>query len=159
MKILTQWTAEALHESWAAGVSHFFWYSLRDEPFRAGIPDSVTVQSGLYFRGETMAADEPKLVLYTFRFPFVAFARSRGLEFWGRTPDSAGGQVTIQFLREGRWRSAGTAAADRQGVFLGLIGSHYGAGKKGSVRALYRGQASVPFPMKRVGDFHHKPFG
>ena len=30
MDILTHWTSEALYTAWSAGVSHFFWYSLRD---------------------------------------------------------------------------------------------------------------------------------
>jgi hypothetical protein len=159
MNILDQWTAEALHESWAAGVSHFFWYSLRDEPFLPGVPSSETSQAGLYFRGDTLQADQPKEVLSVFRFPFVAFAGKRGLEFWGRTPSSRPGRVTVQVFRGGAWRKAGVATADGQGVFAGLAKTGYGHGKHGAARAMFNSGASVPFPMKRVGDFHHPPFG
>lgn len=159
MKILTQWTAEAMHEAWSAGVTHFFWYSLRDEPFLPNVPSSITVQSGLYFRADNAQNDQPKRVLASFRFPFVAFPGNRGLEFWGRTPTSAGGRVTIQALRGGSWRQVGVASADKHGVFKGVSKSGYGRDKRGSVRALYSGQASIAFPMKRVGDFRHNPFG
>ncbi len=159
MKILTQWTAESMHLAYAAGVDHFFWYSLRDEPFRPDVPASLTVQSGLYFRADKMENDQPKEVLGTFRFPFVAFARKKGLEFWGRTPTRSGGRIRIEALRGGKWRKVGSAKADRYGVFKGMSKSRYGRNKRGSVRAMYSGRASVPFPMRRVGDFRHAPFG
>jgi hypothetical protein len=158
--ILTQWTAEAMHLAWQAGVSRFFWYSLRDEPFRPGIPSSFTVQSGLFFRGDSLELDRPKEVLTTFRFPFVAFPRKgKRLEFWGRTPDGSAGPVEIQLMRNSRWRRAGVVQAGPGGVFSGTARTGYGKNKKGVVRALFGSWDSVPFPMKRVGDFHHTPFG
>lgn len=159
MKTLTQWTAEAMHEAWAAGVTRFFWYSLRDEPFLPGVPASMTVQSGLYFRGHSLAEDQPKEVLTTFRFPFVAFAGKGGLDFWGRTPNSGAGPVEIQVFRAGQWRRAAVTQASLQGIFSGTANTGYGKNKRGAARALYAGGTTVPFPMKRVGDFHHKPFG
>ena len=157
MSILTQWTAEAMHEAWAAGVTHFFWYSLRDEPFEPSNP--VTVQSGLYFRSDSLANDQPKEVLTTFRFPFVAFARRKGLEYWGRTPTSSGGTVEIQVLRGGKWKRAAYVRASSNGVFGGTAKTRYGKDKRGAARALFGPRTSVPFPMKRVGDFRHPPFG
>ncbi|HEX5610383.1 MAG TPA: hypothetical protein VFX45_09875 [Solirubrobacterales bacterium] len=159
MHILTQWTAEAMHEAWAAGVPKFFWYSLRDEPFRADRPASLTVQSGLYFRDGNMANDQPKEVLTTFRFPFTAFAKNGTIEFWGRTPTSQPGRVQLQVMKGGKWRKLGGAKADGGGIFHGTVSSGYGRNKKGFVRAVFAGQSSVPFPMKRVGDFRHPPFG
>jgi hypothetical protein len=159
MKILTQWVAEAMHQAWAAGVAHFFWYSLRDEPLKADGPGSFTVQSGLYFRGDQLAQDPAKEVLVTFRFPFVAFARTQGLEFWGRTPTSQAGPVVLEVFRAGRWRGLATVQANPVGIFRGRLKSSYGRSKKGSVRARFANHTSVPFPMKRVGDFRHPPFG
>jgi hypothetical protein len=159
MSTLTQWTAESLHLAWEAGVTHFFWYTLRDEPFSPNLSDRVTVQSGLYLRGESIAADQPKEVLVSFQFPFVAFAGKDGLELWGRTPSSRGGKVGIQALQGGKWRSLGRVKAGSNGVFNALLKSSYGAGKRGKVRAVYGAATSVPFPMKRVGDFRHPPFG
>lgn len=159
MKILTQWTAESLYEAWQAKVSHFFWYTLVDEPFRQGIPDSLTVQSGLYFRDGTIAEDQPKEVLISFEFPFVAFARKQGLEIWGRTPQSKLGQVAIQLFQGGKWRTITRLKASRGGIFNGTLKTPYGRKKKGAARAVFGAANSVPFPMKRVGDFHHAPFG
>jgi len=163
MKILTQWTAEALHEAWANGVTKFFWYSLRDQPLGGG---EGTVQSGLYFRAEELANDPPKEVLVSFRFPFVAFARKPhgrnhkgGLEFWGRTPTSQPGPVVLEAFRKGSWRRLATVKADTVGIFRGRLKSRYGRNKKGAVRAVFAHHQSVPFPMKRVGDFRHPPFG
>jgi len=163
MKILTQWTAEALHEAWANGVTKFFWYGLRDQPLGGG---EGTVQSGLYYRGADLAADQPKEVLVSFRFPFVAFARQPhgkkkpgGLEYWGRTPTSGSGSVVLEAFRGGKWIRLARVKADNVGIFRGTLKSSYGRGKKGAVRAVFAGHNSVPFPMKRVGDFKHAPFG
>jgi hypothetical protein len=157
MKTLTQWTAEALYVAWRAGVSHFFWYTLRD-----GIPENgykEATESGLYFRGPTIEQDRPKPVLDVFRFPFVAYPRKAGLLVWGRTPNSTGGRVAIQVYARGGWRSAGTRRATADGIFAGVVSARYGRGDHAKVRAVYRGHRSVPFPLQRVGDFYHPPFG
>lgn len=160
MKVLTQWTAEALHESWAAGVSHFFWYTLRDEPFEAGVPNSLTVQSGLYFRDGELANDQPKPVLNTFHFPFTAYAvKGKGLRVWGRTPTSAAGRVRIQVFRNGKWTTLTRLKADAKGIFKGTVKTGFGRNKRGAARANFLGHASTPFPMKRVQDYFQPPFG
>ncbi|HWJ42052.1 MAG TPA: hypothetical protein VNR67_01340 [Solirubrobacterales bacterium] len=163
MKILTQWTAEALHEAWANGVTHFFWYLLRDQPMTG---EEGVVQSGLYLRADNLVNDQPKEVLVSFRFPFVAFARKPqgrknpgGLEYWGRTPSSGPGTVELQAFRGGRWQRLARVKADNVGIFRGTLKSSYGRGRKGAVGALVANHTSVPFPMKRVGDFRHPPFG
>ncbi|MBW8060151.1 MAG: hypothetical protein FVQ78_07430 [Solirubrobacterales bacterium] len=46
--------------------------------------------------GATVEQDQPKQVLYAFRFPFVSFPHRKGLFFWGRTPNSRRGKVVIQ---------------------------------------------------------------
>lgn len=158
MKIESRWIAEALYNSWKLGIEYFFWYSLRDgEP--EPLPFSQTVQSGLYFRGPTVAQDQPKEILFAFRFPFVAYPRPKGLSFWGRTPTSTPGKVVIQILRRGHWRKAFVARADEAGIFHGLTGRRYGRNRKGAARAVYQGQISVPFSMRPVPDFPHPPFG
>lgn len=159
MRILCRWTAEALFRSWRAGMTHFFWYSLRDDPYEPNRPFSETLQAGLFFRGATLAQDKPKQVFYAFRFPFVAYPRRHGLSFWGRTPDSRGGRVAIQLWKGGQWRGAGRARANRVGIFNGTLKTRYGRGKHGRVRAVYRGQPAIPFSMRPVKDFRQKPFG
>jgi hypothetical protein len=159
MKIETRWTAEALYRAWRAGVTHFFWYSLRDSAHDPRLRYSETLESGLYFRGATIEQDQPKEVLYAFRFPFVSYPRKKGLYFWGRTPSSKGGRVAVQLLKRGRWRTASVASANGSGIFSGRIRTAYGRDKRGSVRAVYQGQGSVPFSMSPVKDFPQAPFG
>ena len=159
MRILTRWAAEAMHRVWSAGISNFFWYSLRDSPRVPNRPFSETLQSGLYFRGPTPEEDRPKDVLYAFRFPFVAYPRDNGLLFWGRTPDSSGGEVVLQIHEQQEWRTLAVSLADESGIFQGVVPTHYGANEVGAVRAEYRGESSVPFSMRPVEDFRQPPFG
>jgi len=159
MRITKRWAAEALHRAWSAGVDHFFWYSLRDDLPDPTKPFSQSLESGLYFRGASIEQDQPKPVLAAFRFPFVAYPGRRGLSFWGRTPNSKRGKVTIQVLESKRWRRALVVRADGAGIFQGTAPSGYGSKWKGSARAHYAGSPSVPFSMKPVSDFRHPPFG
>jgi hypothetical protein len=159
MSIESQWAAEALYRSWNVGVGNFFWFSLVDFAPEPGVPFNVTLQSGLYFWSSNIAAQQPKEVLYAFRFPFVAFHRDNGLYFWGRTPTSKRGRVAIQVEKGGHWRRAFVARADSNGMFAGLLPTKYGSDRKGAVRARFGHGASLPFPMHRVGDFPQAPFG
>ena len=159
MKIEARWADEALFRASRAGIEHFFWYGVRDESLIPGQPSSATVQSGLYFRGRSVAADRPKKVMYAFRFPFVAYPRSGGLLVWGRTPSGHGGKVTIE-LQQGRgWRTAARIQADRHGMFEAVLHNRYGRDQRGAVRAVAGGIAAVPFSMKPVPDFVQPPFG
>jgi hypothetical protein len=159
MKIESRWTAEALYRAWSAGVEHFFWYSLRDPEPEPQLSFSETDQSGLYFRGPTVAQDQPKEFLFAFRFPFVAYPHDSGLSFWGRTPTSAPGRVAIQVLLQGHWRKAYVVRADSAGIFRGITPRRYGLDRRGAARAVYHGDASLPFSMHPVPDFPHPPFG
>jgi hypothetical protein len=159
LKIETRWTSEALYRAWQAGVDHFFWYGLRDEPLIPGQPSSFTAQSGLYFRGDSLAADKPKRVFYAFRFPFVAYSENGRLQFWGRTPTSGPGKVKVQLKRGKAWRTVKTLSGGSNGVFQARIRTSYGSGKKGAARAVFGGTRSVPFSMRPVPDFEQPPFG
>lgn len=158
MKIESRWIGEALFNSWSLGIEYFFWYSLRD-PEPEPLPFSQTLNSGLYFRGASVAQDQPKEILFAFRFPFVSYPRDKGLFFWGRTPSSKGGRVAIEILKRGHWRKVAVVKADEAGIFQGITPRRYGRSKKGAVRAVYKGETSLPFSMKPVPDFPHPPFG
>jgi Cellulase (glycosyl hydrolase family 5) len=159
MPILSRWTAEVLHSAWQVGVHTFFWFSIRDFPPDLDFPASPALDSGLYFRGPTVAEDQPKEVLFAFRFPFVAYPKQGGLSFWGRTPNSKGGKVSIQVLTGGKWRNVAVVRANKTGIFRGVADSAYGRGKNGQARAVYSGEGSVPFSMRPVADFRQPPFG
>lgn len=158
MSILCRWTAEAMHNAWSAGVRTFFWFSLRDFSPDLDFDASETLESGLYLRGPTVEQDQRKRVFYAFRFPFVAYPEKKGLTFWGRTPTSRRGKVVIQVRRNG-WETVAVLRASKQGVFRGLAKTGYGRNRHGAARAIYRGEASLPFGMKPVPDFYHPPFG
>lgn len=159
MRILSRWTAEALYESWQAGIGYFFWYSLRDAEPEPGLPWSQTLQSGLYFRGPTVAQDQPKESMHAFRFPFVAYPTKKGLQFWGRTPASAGGRVILQARHGKTWTKLKAVTADEVGIFTGIVDRGYGRNRRGAVRAVYAGESSLPFGMRNVADFPQPPFG
>jgi hypothetical protein len=159
MKTEMQWIPEALYQAWLHEVPVFMWYSLEDELPPPGHNFTETTQAGLYFSAKTPAEARPKPLRSAFRFPFVAFRKQQGLRFWGRTPTSRSGKVKLQVLEAGRWKQIGTARAAAGGIFEGLLGTTYGKGEKGSVRAVFSGATSPGFPMKRVADFPQPPFG
>lgn len=156
MAIEKRWVPEAMYQAWKAGVAHFFWYSLRDEPLRK--PTSESIQSGLYFLGATPATSKPKPYLKAFQFPFVAYPGNH-LSFWGVTPSRHAGKVAIQAQVGKRWQTLRVLQAGKHGIFTGSIGSGYGRDQKGAVRAVIGKTASVPFAMKPVPDFAQPPFG
>lgn len=158
-KIENQWIAEALYESWHWDVTNFMWYSLDDFPPEPNVPFSESLQTGLYFWAPSAAAEQPKPIMYAFRFPFLGIRQGNGLKLWGRTPNSKAGAVKIEVLQGGKWRKLATVTAGSSGTFQGFVKTAYGKGRKGSVRAVFKGEASVGFPMRRVPDFPHPPFG
>jgi hypothetical protein len=158
MKILTRWTAEAVYRSWKAGVSVFLWYSLHDHQRGSG-GWSASDQSGLYFRGETLALDTPKPSLKAFRFPFVSYSLKKGASFWGRNPTSDPGKVVIQLKKGSAWRRLAVAKANSNGLFRGFVKSRLASEKRGVVRAIFRGDKSPTFSLKPVKDFYQRPFG
>ncbi|MBK5232207.1 MAG: hypothetical protein JJE13_04405 [Thermoleophilia bacterium] len=161
MGLLTRWTAEAMFRSWQAGVSKFFWLSLRDWKRPAGLPYSQTIDAGLYFRGPTVAGDRPKRVLKAFSFPFVAFSKPKGIAIWGRTPDSTAGKVKLSFRAAGskNWKKLATVNANRTGVFSDSIETRLGRHERGLVKATYEGNDSPAFSLKPVRDHIVSPFG
>ena len=127
MRILKRWTSEALYRSWKVGVSKFFWLGIRDAP-RAKIgatrhshPSTIVVV--------LLSDDRAKPNLRAFRFPFVAYSqakprrngkrRATSFRFWGRTPTSESGRVSIQLKKNGRWKRLGVVRARSGGIFRG----------------------------------------
>jgi hypothetical protein len=162
MNRLKVWVSEAIFRAWKAGVSKFFWLSLRDWPRIPG--DPRTIDAGLYFRGPTLAEDRPKPILQSFRFPFVSFRVGNGIRVWGRTPESGPGRIKISFRNRGAWRSIGSIRAGSNGVFSGVVRTSVGRDRKGRVKAeLVSGRAapmaSVPFPLTLDRVRYQKPFG
>ena len=148
-----RWVSEAIYRSWNAGVSLFVWYRLRDGP------TTGAVQSGLWLRCATgIACDQPKKPsLQAFRFPFVAYRSGKRVRVWGRTPGGAKGSVTIERSAKGGYRRLRRLRTDSTGIFKGL----FKGPRTGHLRARLgrKGEASVPFSLKRPPDRPVNPFG
>jgi len=161
MRILSRWAAEAMYRSWKVGVTNFFWLTLRDWHRDPYVPHYFTQESGLWFRGDTVADDRPKEVLRAFRFPFVSFRAKRGILIWGRTPNSRPGNVVIRF--GGSYgkvkRKIKVVKANKFGMFQTLIPTRLGRNKRGFVTASFGSSTSLPFSLKPVKNFRQNPFG
>lgn len=152
MSLLSRWTAEALYRMWSDGIELVTWLMLRDDPVNTGY-----LQSGLWFRGNTVAQDREKPMLEAFRFPVVAFANGKHIRVWGRTPGGRRGSVMLQQSFAGGWRNVGLVRSDRNGIFQ----KRYDGSASGSVRARLAagGERSIPFSLTRVPDQPFNPFG
>ncbi|MGD0272607.1 MAG: hypothetical protein ABSB96_02600 [Gaiellaceae bacterium] len=122
MQLEARWVSEALYRSWSGGVSLFTWFLVRDQPFT---PTSY-YQSGLYTISKSnpddVSLDKAKPALTAFRFPFVAFPRSKtSISVWGRTPESIAGGVQIQRKSGSTWKLVKKLNANRYGIFQAQI--------------------------------------
>jgi hypothetical protein len=148
-----RWVAQALYEMWKDGIDLVAWLQMRDSPFVPATP----VQSGLWFRGKTMAQDKPKPALTAFRFPFVALRQHGRTLVWGRTPTSSAGTVVVERKASRGWRRVTTLHASRYGIFIARLASP----TKGYLRARVGSPTakSLPFSLARVPDRFVRPFG
>jgi hypothetical protein len=106
----------ALSELWQEGVSMAGWYNMRDEAKGQGYP--FTFQSGIFFRGSSIADDTPKPSYTAFSFPFTAYIHRGRAQLWGRAP--APGAVTIQKQTGNTWTTiAPLSARSSDRMFLG----------------------------------------
>ena len=144
----TRWVSEGLYDMWKAGVSLVIWYSLEDEPLATSY-----YQSGLFF-----VNGKPKPSLQAFRFPFVAYPSSKGVDVWGRTPSSRRGSVSVEQKVGSAWRLLGTVKTNPVGIFTASFTSE----TKGPLRALLvdsKNDFSQPFSLKEPPDHVYRPFG
>ena len=159
LQLHARWVAEALYRMWQAGVSLVAWFDLRDQVSRGRDLDGQTLQSGLYFRGATLAQDTPKPALAAFRFPFVAFREQGKIAVWGRTPRGKPGSVVVEQGANSAWTPIGTLQTDRAGIFEATLEGTGGP----YVRARLVGRApaytALPFSLKVPPDRHVNPFG
>lgn len=92
-----RWLEQSLYVLWRQGVDTVLWLQIVDSP---PIPDYAdSYQAGVYFLSRA-----PKPAAVAYRFPFVVqrLGHARVLA-WGRAP--APGQLSIQVLDHGRWRT------------------------------------------------------
>lgn len=105
-----------LYMLWREGVDAVLWYNLRDRA-----EAMFTQLSGLFARGATVAADQPKPAYAAFRFPFVAVRSNGAVRAWGRAPASAPPVVVEQDDGRGGWRRLARFDVGSGRVFLHAI--------------------------------------
>jgi hypothetical protein len=141
-RVRARYVTGALHVLWRQGVRVVTWWNLRDDA-RPPRGWGYSLQSGIYFRGDTVAQDRPKLGFKAFRFPFTAFRRSGAAELWALAP--RGGPVRIQRQQDGRWR---TIAALRARPNRLTVGRLRGIPKDARLRAVQHHVASLPWLVR-----------
>lgn len=155
-KLLTRWTAEALHRMWKRGADLVTWFQVRDAP---PIAEGGVFQSGLYLRCATgPACDRPKPNLAAFRFPFVAYRSSGAARIWGRTPAGRRVPVIVQQRRGARWVRLARIVPDRFGIFERRLRLRGGGDLRARLATTPR-NPSPPFSLRRVPDRAVNPFG
>jgi hypothetical protein len=109
-----RWLEQAMYVLWGQGVTAVLPLEIGDP---APIPDYSSVfENGLYYRD-----GRPKPLARAFRFPFVTKRLSRGrVQLWGRAP--LGGQLQVEALRGGGWRSIKRFGVGPQQVFTASVG-------------------------------------
>lgn len=157
LELHARWVAEALYRMWTAGVSVVTWFGLRDER-SDGRPEQLILQSGLYFRGETLALDRPKPALAAFRFPFVAYTTGPRIQIWGRTPWGTPGAVVVEQSTARGWRRLGVLHTDGYGIFRSSL-RRAGTGLLVRARLVDGSFRALPFSLRRPPDLPVNPFG
>lgn len=102
---------------WRQGVANIIWLNLRDQA-----PDpsyAATYQSGVFLRGDTIAADRQKPALTAFRFPFTAYRESGVATLWGKSPRR--GTIEVQARVNSEWRTVSRLTAGANGIFIGRL--------------------------------------
>lgn len=134
----------AFSTMWSEGVSAVVWYLMRDEPPRPTFADSL--QSGIYFRGDTVADDTPKPSFTAFRFPFTAYVQRGKAQLWGLAPRP--GPVTVQRRNaSGNWSTVARLHARSDRLFLGSRRLRAGT----LVRAVQGADTSLPWKVFSPG--------
>ncbi|HYZ81821.1 MAG TPA: hypothetical protein VE571_11150, partial [Solirubrobacteraceae bacterium] len=105
----------AFSELWTEGVSAVIWFNMRDQ-FPNPDYDS-TLQSGIYFRGDTIAEDIKKISFTSYSFPFTAYVKKGRTQLWGLAP--AAGNVTIQAQSGSSWKTVAHVNARPDRLFAG----------------------------------------
>jgi hypothetical protein len=131
-----RYVESALYVLWQQGVHVAVWYLLRDEaPGPRGFP--YTLQSGVFFRGPTVADDRPKPSFTAVRFPLVIDEGPGRDAVWGIAPQP--GSVSIQRRNAGGWTTIRKVRAASDRLFL----SHISASARATYRAAQGSERSL----------------
>jgi hypothetical protein len=131
-----RYAAGAMYVLWRQGVSALIWWNLRDEP--EGKSYNSSLQSGVFFRGATVAQDIAKPSYTAFRFPFTAYGSKRGALAWGIAPSS--GSIQLQRMKGSSWVTIRSIRAQGSRVFQTRV---KGATRGTRLRAVQNGETSI----------------
>ena len=107
----------AFNELWSEGVNTVIWFNIRDQ---LPVPNfQSTLQSGIFFAGDTFQEDTKKISYTSFSFPFTAYLKKGRAQLWGLAP--APGPVTIEALRGSTWTPVAHVTARGDRLFLGSV--------------------------------------
>jgi hypothetical protein len=139
------WLQGAMYKLWKQGVNGFIWFGLRDRAAPRG--HYYAYESGLYFRGSTIANDLPKPSLTAFRFPFTAYrVSSKAVQLWGIAPQ-AGQPVRIEGKLGPTWTKVTTVTANDARMFE----KSFNIGNFAILRAVQGRQTSLPWTTTSSG--------
>jgi hypothetical protein len=134
----------AFSTMWSQGVTAVIWYLMRDEPPKPSF--ASTLQSGIYFRGDTMAQNTPKPSFTAFSFPFTAYVHRGKAQLWGLAP--APGEVTVERqTASGTWTKLVKLTARHDRLFRGKRRLRPGT----HVRAVQGANVSLPWKVFSPG--------
>jgi hypothetical protein len=134
----------AFSTMWSQGVSAVIWYLMRDEAPNPSY--AATLQSGIYFRGDTIADDTPKPSFTAFSFPFTAYIHKGKAQLWGLAPTP--GRVTVQRqTSSGSWTNFAQLTARSDRLFLSNRVLTAGT----MVRAVQGARVSLPWKVFTPG--------
>ena len=140
-----QYLEGAMYRLWKQGVAEVNWFGLRDQAEGAGW--AYSYQSGLFFRGATIANDTSKPSLTAFRFPFTAYrTTSSAVELWGIAPQ-ASTPVVVERLGGSSWTPIAIVEANDSRLFDASLNIGNGA----VLRAVQTGQNSLPWTTRASG--------
>jgi hypothetical protein len=129
----------AFEELWSEGVTAVIWFNMRDQ---APDPDyASTLQSGIYFRGDTIADDIKKISFTSYSFPFTAYLKKGRAQLWGLAP--VAGDVTIQAQRGSSWTTVAHVSSRSDRLFTGSVKLAAGT----TVRAVQGGATSLSWKV------------
>jgi hypothetical protein len=112
----------AFYVLWRQGVNTVTWFNIRDAAKGRGW--QYTLQSGIFFRGDTVGGDRRKPSFTAFRFPFTAYRERGRAVLWGLAPSA--GPVQIQARRNGRWVTVRRLRARSNRLILGRLDARPG---------------------------------
>ena len=116
LKLHARWVAEALYRMWGDGVTLVTWFAIRDDA-RRGREDGQIIQSGLYFRGRSIAHDRAKPLADGIPLPVRRLSHGEKIRVWGRTPWGRPVNVVVDRSVKSGWKRVARLRADRYGIF------------------------------------------